>query len=122
MIAHCSTTSATTAGTLDFVDITGQVQAVVTESGVRHGLVTVFSLEDSSSIVVNERESGLISDLRDAIRRAGNGNGRRPLVGSASAVLPAVDGTLRLGAWQRVMLVELSEPGERRVLVQVVGE
>lgn len=83
--------------------------------------MTVFSLEDSSSIVVNERESGLIGDIKQALERLGNG-GRRPLVGSASAVLPAVDGVLRLGEWQRVMLVELDEPAERSVLVQVVGE
>jgi thiamine phosphate synthase YjbQ (UPF0047 family) len=44
------------------------------------------------------------------------------MIGSTSVVIPAVDGRLRLGTWQRVLLVELDEPARRSFLVQVVGE
>jgi thiamine phosphate synthase YjbQ (UPF0047 family) len=44
------------------------------------------------------------------------------MLGSSSVVLPATDGRLRLGVWQRVLLVELEAPQQRRIVVQVVGE
>ena len=46
----------------------------------------------------------------------------KAMVGAPSVVLPFVDGKLRLGTWQRVLLLELEEPGPRPVVVQIVGE
>jgi thiamine phosphate synthase YjbQ (UPF0047 family) len=37
-------------------------------------------------------------------------------------VLPASEGRLQLGRWQRLLLVELEEAAERSVSIQVVGE
>jgi thiamine phosphate synthase YjbQ (UPF0047 family) len=44
------------------------------------------------------------------------------MLGATSVVLPAVDGHLRLGTWQRVLLVELREPSQRSIVIQIVGE
>jgi secondary thiamine-phosphate synthase enzyme len=109
---------------LDFVDITDEVQATVAECGISDGHVTVFSESPACALLVNERESGLLDDLRNTVDRLeslgshSNGN----LLGSSSVVLPAVGGRLRLGTWQRVLLVELEKPDTRRVVVQIVGE
>jgi secondary thiamine-phosphate synthase enzyme len=119
--ANCKTR---TRNLLDFVDITDAVQAELTASGIAEGQVTVFADSDACVLIVNERESGLLEDIRNAMRRlegTGSANGKT-LLGSTSVVLPAVGGKLRLGIWQRLLLVELEQPDTRGVIVQVVGE
>jgi secondary thiamine-phosphate synthase enzyme len=109
---------------LDFVDITGDVEATVARCGISDGHVTVFSESPSCALVVNERESGLIEDIRNTVGRLESAGPRSDghLIGSNSVVLPAVGGRLRLGTWQRLLLVELEKPDTRRIVVQIVGE
>jgi thiamine phosphate synthase YjbQ (UPF0047 family) len=107
----------------DFVDITDGVEAALARSGIHQGQVTVFSPHEECSLLVQERESGLLLDIERTLARLGaSGAPRRSLVGSRSVVLPAVMGRLRLGMWQRVLLVELMRPSARSVVVHVVGE
>jgi secondary thiamine-phosphate synthase enzyme len=119
--AECVTV---TARAPDFVDITDEIEAALARSGIRDGHVTVFSPEETCSILVQERESGLLVDIEQAMDRLGAAPGRDrvALVGSPSVVLPAVGGKLRLGVWQRVLLVELGGGRRRAVTVQIVGE
>jgi secondary thiamine-phosphate synthase enzyme len=124
MRIHQVECKAETEASLDFVDITGEVRTAITESGVRHGQATVLSLEDGCTVVMNERERGLMSDIRAALDRIGahDVHSRHALIGSTSVVLPVVDGDLRLGTWQRVLLAELEGPGIRSIVIQIVGE
>ncbi len=94
----------------------------VTRSGVRRGRAVVFAADPSCSIMINERESGLLTDLKKTIERLGARDRARPPVGSASVVLPVDEGRVQLGTWQRVLLVELAEPSERAIDIQVIGE
>ena len=124
MITYDSRCEAQTSSAPDFVDLTDDIAAAVTRSEVDRGRAIVFASEDSCSIMVNERESGLLEDLKRTMERLGPGGGRtvRPVVGSSSVVLPVEGGKLQLGTWQRVLLVELSDPGSRSISVQVIGE
>ncbi|MQA98925.1 MAG: hypothetical protein GEU78_01305 [Actinobacteria bacterium] len=124
MRIHRAECKAETTASLDFVDVTDEVRTAIAGSGVRQGQVTVFSLESGCSVVMNERESGLMSDVRAALDRLGaqDVHSRHALIGSTSVVLPVADGELRLGKWQRVLLAELEEPGVRSIVIQVVGE
>lgn len=109
---------------MDLVDITDQVVDALEASPVTDGHVTVFAGAPGCALVVNERESGLLRDLRstvDRLRETGNAD-VRTLLGSSSVVLPAVGGRIQLGTWQRLMLAELEGPSDRRVVVQIVGE
>lgn len=107
-----------------FLDITDAVRDAVSASGVRSGRVTVFSPDESCPLIANERESGLLSDIRRAVERlSGTEDLERPTtIGSRSIVFPIVEGVLRLGTWQRLLLFEMGEPGERRVVMQIEGE
>lgn len=118
---HRSNAIAKTSTPPDIVDITDHVLDAARASGLKDGLVTVVATEGGCALVVNERESGLLQDMKSAIDRASNGNGEVSF-GVSSAVLPLVNGELKLGSWQRIMLVELEEPAARSVVVQVVGE
>ena len=114
--------TATTTAAPDFVDVTDAIIEAVETSGVNHGRATVFAADDSCAIMVNERESGLLSDIKKTIERLAGSNGSRSVVGSSSVVLPVVDGKLRLGTWQRVLLVEFDQASERSLDIHVIGE
>lgn len=118
---HSARCTAETTGVPDFVDITDAVAAALVDSGIRNGQVTVFAPGDGCSILVNERESGLLHDLKTTLGRLKDA-WPPSVIGSASIVVPAFEGRLGLGVWQRVLLVELREAATRPVLVQVLGE
>jgi len=117
---HTRCTAETTAAPC-FVDITPSIETALADSGIRNGQVTVFAPDEGCSLLVNERETGLLTDLQGALGRLKDA-WPRSIVGSPSLVLPALEGRLGLGVWQRVMLVELEGPGHRPVVVQVLGE
>jgi secondary thiamine-phosphate synthase enzyme len=113
-----------TKAVLDFVDITDEIKEIVSGSGIVNGRVTVFSPTPSCSILANERESGLLKDIGRALAKIeGAGRPAHTLhVGAQSVVVPVAEGELRLGTWQRLLLVELGSPGERTIIVQLMGE
>ena len=128
-----------TQGNTDIIDITDNVARAVQRSGVRNGLVCVFSPSSTSGITTLEYESGAIADLQRTFEelvprdreykhnlRWGDGNGhshvRAALLG-ASFTVPVVDGRLTLGTWQQIIFVDFDvRPRRRRVVVQVMGE
>jgi secondary thiamine-phosphate synthase enzyme len=124
METHVQAARTETTGSMDIIDVTDEVLAALAETSVEDGHVTVFAESPGCALIVNERESGLLCDLRDAmdrLRRTGREE-LRTLLGSASVVLPLKDGKLQLGTWQRVMLAELERPAEGKIVVQIVGE
>lgn len=123
MLTHNTTCKAAAAAAYDFVDITDQVQSAVAESDVVNGRVTVLRSEPGCTLILNEQEKGLHADVQATIRRLAldNGSGPPP-VGSASLVLPVVAGRVHLGTWQRIFMLELEQPRQRPLVVQVVGE
>lgn len=125
----------TTHEPVELLDLTDAVRAWVRETGVRDGLVTIFSPHTTARITLNEREAEL---QRDMVRFLGvlapadgrYGHNRNPvddrlnahahLLGlfvNASESIPLVDGELLIGAWQSLFLVELDGPREKREVV-----
>ena len=122
MQTHRCECTVTTPDTHEFVDVTDEVVNAVASCDIDGGHVTV-TVPAGCSIIVNEFESGLLSDLKRTMRHLQpHSNGSKPKIGSSSIVLPAHDGRLQLGRWQRILLVELERPSRRTVGVQVVGE
>ena len=141
-LLHREVLQVQTAAAGQFVDITDSVVAAVARSGVREGQVHVFSHHTTAAIRINEAEPLLLADFRrfleqvapaggylhdDMRRRLGlppdepvNGHSHcRHLLLSSSEVVPASRGSLVLGQWQRIFLIELCSSRERRVTVQV---
>jgi len=128
-----------TRGNADMQDITEQVSAAVSQSGLRRGIATIFCPSSTSALTTVEYESGCLNDLRrlfDEIlpadreyahnARWGDGNGhshaRAALLG-ASLTIPFVDGSLTLGTWQQVIHVDFdTRPRRRELVVQLIGE
>ena len=127
-----------TRGFSDIIDITSEVAEEVASSGVADGIVTVFVPGSTAGITSIEFESGVVSDLKEAIERQapvdlhyahdarwGDGNGfshvRAALMG-ASFTVPIENGNMQLGTWQQIVLCDFdNRPRDRKILVQVIG-
>jgi secondary thiamine-phosphate synthase enzyme len=129
-----------------FLDVTDKVAAVVQRSGVAQGWVSVFSKHTTAAVVIQENEPLLLEDMNallerlssaagsyghnDMSRRTGemdveecaNGHAHcQHLLLGSSENIPVADSRMDLGRWQRVFLLELDRPRDRRLTVQVFG-
>ncbi|MBU3954723.1 MAG: secondary thiamine-phosphate synthase enzyme YjbQ, partial [Proteobacteria bacterium] len=95
------------------VDITSQVRRVVEESGIRNGLVHVFSLHTTGAITINENADPAVeTDILNTINRVipwedhfkhMEGNSAAHIKVSLfgpSELIPLENGSLVLGTWQ----------------------
>jgi len=116
------------------VDVTAEVQDVVTALEVGDGAVLVHVPHTTAAVTVNE---GADPDVpRDLLRRLetlvpwtdpgdrhGEGNSAAHLKSSllgCNVVLPVSGGSLVLGTWQAVWFCEFDGPRARRLQVSVV--
>lgn len=136
---------------IDIVDITEKVESVVGSTGVQNGVVAVFVEHTTAAIRINEWEEGFLQDLRDLLQALvpqqaeyrhddlscrdpttmdekeeecvnGHAHLQQILAGNTSETIPLKGGKMRLGRWQRILLLELSDPRKREVIVTVLGD
>ncbi len=128
-----------TKGNNDIIDITDQVQSIVSEKPVQSGTVTIFVSGSTAAITSIEYESGAISDLKRLLNELipdnrdyqhnlawGDGNAhshlRASLIGPSLSI-PFVNRVLLLGTWQQVVFIDCdNRPRSRSVSIQIVGE
>jgi len=111
----------------EVVDITDDVRAVV-EPGAK--AVVVFVAHTTCAVTTADLDPGTDEDLLDAVWgvipklnfRHPHNPAHAPAHLASSIIGPSVtvpveNGKLVLGTWQRIVLVELDGPRERRVIV-----
>jgi len=122
-----------------FINITREVEKAVKESGVKEGLVLVNSMHISSSVFINDHESGLHQDFErwleqlapekpyDQYRHNDTGEDnadshlKRTIMGRE--VIVAITNTeLDFGPWEQIFYGEFGGKRKKRVLVKVIGE
>lgn len=131
--------SMNTRGNAEVHDITDAIADVLSKSGLKAGIVTVFCPSSTSALTTIEYESGAVSDLKrlfeeivpqnreyahNARWHDGNGHShiRAALLGP-SLTIPFVNGELTLGTWQQVIYVDFdNKPRRRELVVQMIGE
>ncbi|HXG31944.1 MAG TPA: YjbQ family protein, partial [Bryobacteraceae bacterium] len=59
----------TTRGHCDVLDITGQVERIVSESGIKTGIVNVSGRGSTLGVTTLEFEPGCVADLRRALEQ-----------------------------------------------------
>ena len=139
MSVHYDEINIQTHGEVDLVDITANVQKVITKSKIKDGIVCVFVSGSTGTITTIEYEPGLVHDLPEALEKIapkniyykhhetwhddnGHSHVRASLMGP-SVTLPIKNGKLVHGTWQQVVFVELdTRPRSRTIVVQIVGE
>ncbi len=125
---------------MDFVNITPRVEEVVRKSGIREGLCLVNSMHITSSVFINDDESGLHEDYKRWLEelapfdpsperyhhnRTGEDNAdahhKRQIMGR-EVVVAITNGRLDFGTWEQIFYGEFDGHRTKRVLVKVIGE
>jgi secondary thiamine-phosphate synthase enzyme len=137
MELRTTTIERSTTGDTDILDLSGDVETFVNETGVREGWVMVFVPGSTGAVTTIEFESGAVNDLKRAIEqiaprdgeyehnlRWGDGNGyshvRAALMGP-SLILPISEGRVQTGTWQQIVLCDYdNRPRRRRIQLQVL--
>ena len=125
-----------TTNRVELVDITRNINAALAESGIRKGLVNVYSRHSTSALFINENEVGLLEDFIDLIESLVPTGGnykhdridnnadshlRSFLIGN-NETIPFESATMSLGTWQSVFFLDLDGPRNRRITLTLMGE
>jgi secondary thiamine-phosphate synthase enzyme len=128
-----------TRGNAELIDVTSEVSAAVTRSGISSGIVTVFVPGATASVTTIEFEPGLVEDMDEMFERLipqgreyhhnkrwhdGNGHAHvRAALQGPTLTVPFNAGKLELGIWQQIVLIDFDNRSRtREVVCQVIGE
>lgn len=121
----------------EYINITDEVEDIVTSSGVQEGMVLVSAMHITAGIYVNDAESGLIADIDKWLdelapfdinynhHRTGETNGDshlKSLLIGHEVIVPITKGKLDFGTWQQIYYAEFDGQRNKRVIVKVMGE
>jgi secondary thiamine-phosphate synthase enzyme len=126
-------------GENDIIDITRDVQRVVSESGLQEGICNIYVPGSTGTISTIEYEPGLIHDFPRILEKIAprnqeylhhetwhDDNGRshcKATLMGASLTIPFQDNNIIHGTWQQIVFIELDTGSRNRNLtVQLVGE
>lgn len=121
-----------------FINITPHVERCLQESGIREGLVLINSMHITSSVFINDDESGLHNDFEVWLEKLApekphsqyRHNGfednadahiKRTIMGR-EAVVAITNGKLDFGTWEQIFYGEFDGKRRKRVLVKIIGE
>jgi secondary thiamine-phosphate synthase enzyme len=126
--------SFSTKGEIDFIDLTDMVQAAVSESDIKNGVVHVFAPHSTGILILTENDYDLLNDVkvfleeivpkRKAYHHPSNAHAHlRSMLLPPDKTLPIVEGRVEFGTWQSLFFVETDVyPRRRTVIIQVMGE
>lgn len=116
------------------INLTGEVREAVITSGIKEGLVVVYTPHTTSSVVLFENiDQNLRRDFLKLLKtyvsgqeyshKGGNAAGHlKSAMTGASVTIPVVDGHPMFGEWQGVFFCEYDGPRElREVFIKVIN-
>jgi secondary thiamine-phosphate synthase enzyme len=121
----------------EYVNITGDVEAILKKSNIKEGMVLVSAMHITASVYVNDAEEGLIQDIDEWLEklapfnpnyrhhRTGETNGDshlKSLLMHHEVIVPLTNGKLDFGPWQQIYYAEFDGQRRKRVVVKVMGE
>ena len=131
-----------------YLDLTEELERAIKDSGVTEGSAVVFCAHTTCALLINEWEDGALEDFRARMlglvpddlyyahddlarrtqnldesheRRNGPAHVKAMLLSASSHAIPVAEGAPMLGRWQRLILFEMDEPKDRRVVFHVFG-
>jgi len=121
-----------------FINITGDCEDALRESGITEGLMLVNAMHITASVFINDDESGLHHDYEVWLEKLAphepvsqyRHNGyednadahmKRQVMGR-EVVVAITDGRLDFGTWERIFYGEFDGRRRKRVLVKIIGE
>lgn len=121
----------------EYINITRKVQEIVSNSGIKEGMVLVSAMHITAGVYVNDAEYGLIEDIDNWLEKlapfninynhhnTGETNGDshlKSLLIGHEVIVPITDGRLDFGPWQQIYYAEFDGQRRKRVIVKVMGE
>jgi len=120
------------------VNITPEVQQCIMESGVKEGLILINAMHITSSVFINDDESGLHHDYEVWLEKLApekpysqyRHNGfednadahlKRTIMGR-EVVCAITNGQLDFGPWEQIFYGEFDGKRRKRALVKIIGE
>jgi secondary thiamine-phosphate synthase enzyme len=121
---------------IEIVDITQKVENVVEKSKIKNGICHIFLPHATAAIILEENESGLISDIENYIKKnfprnaeyehnKVDDNAESHLASGfigQSQFYPVKNNRIVRGTWQRALLLELDGPRRRKVFITIIGD
>ncbi len=121
-----------------YVNITQDVKKAVKDSGIKEGLVLVNSMHITSSVFINDDESGLLNDFEVWLEKLApekphsqyQHNGyednadahlKRQVMGR-EVVVANTNNDLDLGTWEQIFYGEYDGMRNKRLLIKIIGE
>lgn len=122
-----------------FINITGQIEEALHESGIKEGLCLVNAMHITSSVFINDDESGLHHDYEKWLEKlaphepvnqyqhndTGEDNAdahmKRQIMGR-EVVVAITNGELDFGTWEQIFYGEFDGKRKKRVLIKIIGE
>ena len=128
-----------TQGFTDIIDITPKLRDILKNENYAQGQMMVFIPGSTAALTTVEFEPGLEKDLKEKFEEwipmddryhhnetwhDGNGYAHvRASMLKPSLTIPFTNGSLRLGTWQQVILIDFdNRKRNREVIVQLLGE
>ena len=122
----------------EFINITGEVDNLLRESGIKEGICLVNAMHITSSVFINDDEGGLHHDFDVWLEKlaphepvssyrhnSGETNAdahlKRQIMGR-EAVVAVTGGKLHFGTWEQIFYGEFDGQRRKRVLVKIIGE
>ena len=122
-----------------FVNITPDIEKLVTKSKIQEGLCLVNAMHITASVFINDNESGLHKDYEKWLEnlaphepidqydhnKTGEDNAdahlKRQVMGR-EVVVAITNGELDFGPWEQIFYGEFDGKRSKRVLVKIIGE
>jgi secondary thiamine-phosphate synthase enzyme len=141
LVIRADTLTVQTEQRIELTDLTDRIAVVTRESGVREGIVSLWSMHTTCAVFINEAQRALHADIKrflemmvardadwmhndpdhsDCDRFNADAHLRAMLLGH-SLTLQVTGGDIVLGQWQRVLAAELDGPRSRTLRVQIMG-
>lgn len=122
----------------DYINITPQTEECLRESGIKEGMLLCNAMHITTSVFINDDESGLHADFEKWLERLApekphsqySHNGaednadahlKRQIMGR-EVVVAITGGKLDLGPWEQIFYGEFDGQRRKRVLVKIIGE
>ena len=122
-----------------FVNITSDIEKLVTKSKIQEGLCLVNAMHITASVFINDNEGGLLHDYEKWLEnlaphtptdqynhnKTGEDNAdahlKRQVMGR-EVVIAITGGKLDFGPWEEIFYGEFDGKRPKRVLVKIIGE
>jgi secondary thiamine-phosphate synthase enzyme len=121
-----------------FINITPEIEKCLIDSGIKEGLILVNSMHITSSVFINDDESGLHHDFEVWLEKLApekpysqyRHNGfednadahiKRTVMGR-EVVVAVTNGRFDFGPWEQIFYGEFDGKRRKRVLVKIIGE